>query len=37
MKDVHNQKEEYLTGWEIIGSIILFAMILFTVFVIMSF
>ncbi len=37
MKDVHNQNEEYMTVLEIIGSFILFAMIIFIIFVIMSF
>ena len=30
MEDKHNQHEEYLTGWEIVASIFLFAMILGT-------
>ncbi len=30
MIDKHNQKEEYMTIWEIIASIILFAMVLGT-------
>ena len=37
MQDKHNQNEEYMTLLEIIGSIILFAMVIFTVFIIMSF
>ena len=35
MIDKHNQKEEYMTGWEIIGSIILFVFIILTTFLIL--
>ena len=31
MEDKHNQHEEYMTGWEIVASTILFAMMLGTV------
>ena len=30
MIDKHNQNEEYLTGWEIVASIFLFAIMILT-------
>ena len=35
MIDKHNQHEEYMTGWEIVGSIILFALMLATCYLIL--
>ena len=35
MIDKHNQKEEYMTGWEIIGATIIFALLITTTFLIL--
>jgi len=35
IEDKHNQNEEYLTGWEIIGASIMFGLIIATTFLIL--